>query len=491
MKEQNLQTETHLNQITFFLNGKQITEYVPAGISTLDWLHTKKQMFGTKCSCNEGDCGACTVVIAYPFEGIITYRAINSCLYPAAKLHGKHLITIEGLGTPENLHPIQQTLLKYHSLQCGYCTPGFVMSLFALLAMNSHPDQETILAALEGNLCRCGTYNSILKAAQELSAKFSPSEIVPEWCRNTEQDLYSFNETDTMFFTKTDIPQQVNCYLFPKTMKHLFDFYAEHPDANFIAGGTDIMVQKNIDRKVFPVLIDITNLPELNRLYLRQDGLHIGSAVTYQQLYESGIVKTDYPVLHKLLAQIASQQIRNLGTLGGNIANASPVGDTLPLLLVLDASLWLQSDLEIRQIPLNDFFVSYRKTALNKGEIIKEIIIPPVKSNSYIKFTKTSKSKSVDISSVITAVKIEYNEDFIINAALALGGVSALPMLSQKFTELLTSKKLSTINIDSVISEVEKEFEPLTDIRGTALYRKKLIQNHILLYFQELQKEEK
>jgi xanthine dehydrogenase iron-sulfur cluster and FAD-binding subunit A len=167
------------------------------------------------------------------------------------------------------------------------------------------------------------------------------------------------------------------------------------------------------------------------------------------------------------------------------------VGDTLPLLLVLDASLWLQSDLEIRQIPFKDFFVSYRKTALNKGEIIKEIIIPPVKSNSYIKFTKTSKSKSVDISSVITAVKIEYNEDFIINAALALGGVSALPMLSQKFTELLTGKKLSTINIDSVISEVEKEFEPLTDIRGTALYRKKLIQNHILLYFQELQKEEK
>jgi xanthine dehydrogenase small subunit len=224
MKEQNLQTETHLNQITFFLNGKQITEYVPAGISTLDWLHAKKQMFGTKCSCNEGDCGACTVVIAYPFEGIITYRAINSCLYPAAKLHGKHLITIEGLGTPENLHPIQPTLLKYHSLQCGYCTPGFVMSLFALLAMNSHPDQETILAALEGNLCRCGTYNSILKAAQELSAKFSPSEIVPEWCRNTEQDLYSFNETDTMFFTKTDIPQQVNCYLFPKTMKHFLIF---------------------------------------------------------------------------------------------------------------------------------------------------------------------------------------------------------------------------------------------------------------------------
>lgn len=491
MKEQNLPTETHLNQITFFLNGKQTTEDVPAGISTLDWLHTKKQMFGTKCSCNEGDCGACTVVIAYPLEGIITYKAINSCLYPAAKLHGKHLITIEGLGTPENLHPIQQTLLKHHSLQCGYCSPGFGMSLFALLAMNAHPDQETILAALEGNLCRCGTYNSILKATQELSAKFSPSEIVPEWCRKVEESLFQFKQKDAMLIAKTDIPQQVDCYLRPENLKQLFDFYAEHPDANIIAGGTDIMVQKNIDRKVFPVLIDITNIPELNRLYLRQEGLHIGSAVTYAQLLESGIVKSDYPVLHKLLAQIASQQIRNLGTLGGNIANASPVGDTLPLLLVLGTSLWLQSALEIRQIPLNDFFVSYRKTALNKGEIIKEIIIPRLSKDNLVRTIKSAKRQSVDISSVISAVNVEYKEDVIINAALALGGVSALPMLSQKFTELLTGKKLSSINIDAVISEVEKEFEPLTDIRGTALYRKKLIQNHILLYFQELQKEEK
>ena len=486
-----MQTETHLNHITFYLNGKRTSEDIPACISTLDWLHLNKQMYGTKCSCNEGDCGACTVVIAFPFEGIITYRAINSCLYPAAKLHGKHLITIESLGTPENLHPIQQVLLKHHSLQCGYCTPGFVMSLFALFAMHSAPEKDTILAALEGNLCRCGAYHSILQAAEELSTKFSPQEIVPEWCRKIEQDLYSFNKRDIMLLSKTDIPYQVNSYLLPETAKQLFDFYAEHPDAVIISGGTDIMVQKNIDRKVFPVLIDITNIPELNRLYLRQDGLHIGSAVTYTQLFESGIVKTDYPTLHKLLSQIASQQIRNLGTLGGNIANASPVGDTLPLLLVLNTSLWLQSVLEIRQLPLKDFFVSYRKTAIKNGEIIKEIIIPPVKNNNYIKFTKTAKSKSVDISSVITAVNIEYKEGLIINAALALGGVSALPVLSQKFTELIIGKNLNSINIEAIIREVEKEFEPLTDVRGTALYRKGLIRNHILLYLQELQKEGK
>jgi xanthine dehydrogenase small subunit len=491
MENQVTPFETHLNRITFFLNGEKITADIPAGLSTLDWLHTQKQLYGTKCSCNEGDCGACTVVIAYPFEGIITYQAITSCLYPTAKLHGKHLITIEGLGTPEKLHPIQQALLTNHAIQCGYCTPGLVMSLFALFAMQPHPDREMTLAALEGNLCRCGTYQSILNAVDELATNQSVKDIVPAWCREVEKDLFRFTPKEAMLVTKTDIPQQVNCYLIPTTTKQLFDLYAEHPESVFIAGGTDIMVQKNINRKEFPFLIDLTQIPELNRLYLQQDGLHIGSAVTYNQLWESGIVKTDFPVLHNLISQIASRQIRNLGTLGGNIANASPVGDTIPLLMVLNASLWLQSNLELRHLPLKDFFLGYHKTALQKGEIIKEIIIPPLTEDNYVKTIKSAKRKSVDISSVITAVNIEHKNGRITNSALAIGGVAALPLLSRKFPKLLKSKQIKALDPAVIIKEVESEFEPLTDIRGTALFRRELIRNHLILYLQELQEEEK
>ena len=491
MENQVTPLETHLNRITFFLNGEKITADIPAGISTLDWLHTQKQLYGTKCSCNEGDCGACTVVIAYPFEGIITYQAITSCLYPAAKLHGKHLITIEGLGIPEKLHPIQQALLTNHAIQCGYCTPGLVMSLFALFAMQPHPDREMTLSALEGNLCRCGTYQSILNAVDELATNQSVKDIVPAWCREVEKDLFHFAQKEAMLVTKTDIPQQVNCYLIPTTTKQLFDLYAEHPESVFIAGGTDIMVQKNINRKEFPFLIDLTQIPELNRLYLQQDGLHIGSAVTYNQLWESGIVKTDFPVLHNLISQIASRQIRNLGTLGGNIANASPVGDTIPLLMVLNASLWLQSNLELRHLPLKDFFLGYHKTALQKGEIIKEIIIPPLTEDNYVKTIKSAKRKSVDISSVITAVNIEHKNGQITNSALAIGGVAAVPLLSRKFPNLLKSKQIKALDPAVIIKEVESEFEPLTDIRGTALFRRELIRNHLILYLQELQEEEK
>ena len=490
MKNQITQYETHLNRITFFLNGEKITADIPAGISTLDWLHTKKHLYGTKCSCNEGDCGACTVVIAFPFEGIIIYQAITSCLYPAAKLHGKHLITIEGLGSPEKLHPIQQALLTHHGIQCGYCTPGFVLSLFALFAMQPHPDRKTVLSALEGNLCRCGTYQSILNAVDELSANQNVKDIVPAWCRKVELDLLRFQEKESMLIVKTEIPQQVNCYLMPETTKQLFDLYAEHPECVFIAGGTDIMVQKNINRKEFPFLIDLTAIPEFKRLYLQQDGLHIGSAVTYNQLWESGIVKTCFPVLHNLISQIASQQIRNLGTLGGNIANASPVGDTIPLLMVLNASLWLQSRWELRHIPLKDFFLAYRKTALQKGEIIKEIIIPPLTEDYYVKTVKSAKRQSVDISSVITAANIEYKNGRIINSALAIGGVASIPVLSKKFPKLLKSKQIKALDPAAIVKEVESEFEPLTDVRGTALFRRELIRNHLILYLQELQEAE-
>lgn len=486
MKEAKAGYESNRNKITFWLNGQMRCEEVPAGISTLDWLHQHFQMYGTKCSCNEGDCGACTVVIAGPEEGLIEYKAINSCLYPAAKLHGRHLITIEGLGTPDALHPIQAALLEHHGTQCGYCTPGFVMSMFALFAMHRNPGREEIMAALEGNLCRCTGYISILDAAEELSQVLSPQSCVPQWCRSVEPELYNFKIPAELILHHATLPRSVHRYLLPEDMKSLLDYIAVEHEAVFIAGGTDIMVQRNISKKKFPVLIDLCRVPELQKLYLQKDGLHIGAAVTYGTLLASGIVKTDYPALHGLIRLIAAAQIRNFGTLAGNIANASPVGDTLPLLMVMDASLRLQSELELRHLPLCEFFLGYRKTALNPHEFIKEVIIPPPDRNAYIRTIKSAKRKSVDISAVITAINVKQEEGIIRSASLALGGVAVTTMRSSGFSHSVIGKKPAELDAEAISETVAKEFTPLSDVRGSAAYRRQLIRNHLQIYIDEL-----
>ncbi|MDD2228002.1 MAG: FAD binding domain-containing protein [Candidatus Cloacimonetes bacterium] len=474
------------NQISFFLNGKPIQETIPAGLGTLDWLNNYKHMQGTKCSCNEGDCGACTVVIAYPHEGTIAYEAITSCIYPAAKLHGRHLITIEALGEPNNLHPIQQALLDHHGTQCGYCTPGFVMSMFALFATYTHPDKETIFAALEGNLCRCTGYQSIMEAAVELSENYVPQDIVPTWCRKVEAQLFNFKEPALMILKPSGSPMVVQRYLVPEDFNSLFDYCAVEQDATFIAGGTDLMVQMNVSRKAFPVLIDLSRIPQLQRLYLQKDGLHIGAGVTYSQLLDSGIVKTDYPVLHRLISQIASKQIRNFGTLAGNIANASPIGDSLPVLLALDATLSLQSELEVRIFPIKDFFVGYRQTALRKKEIIREIILPIIPKSTYMNYHKSAKRKAEDISTVLTVTKIELNAGMVSSAVLALGGVAAIPIVSSVFAALVQGKQPSELDAQKIAITVAAEFSPLSDVRGSADYRSKLIEKHVELYLEEL-----
>ena len=478
--------EELFNQITFFLNGERISAAIAPGLSTLDWLHKQQHLHGTKCSCNEGDCGACTVVLAYPQVDSIVYEAINSCLYPAAKLHGRHLLTIEALGDTQNLHPIQSALLAHHGTQCGYCTPGFVMSMFALFATHDHPDKETILAALEGNLCRCTGYQSILDAALEISQNWTSQQLVPPWCRELEEQLFSFKEAALLHNADKSKPRLVNRYLMPENLKSLFDFLAVEQGAVLIAGGTDLMVQMNITRKEFPVLIDITRIPELSKLYMQTDGLHIGAAITYSQLLESDSVKSAYPVMHKLISQIASQQIRNFGTLAGNIANASPVGDSIPLLLALDAVLRLQTELELRHLPLREFFTAYRKTALQKEEIIREVIVPSLPPGIYLNCLKSAKRKSVDISAVVTAIRIELEAGKICHAVFALGGVAATPVISQSFARLVEGKKIAELDRAGICQSVAAEFTPLSDVRGSAEYRQTLITNHLSIYLQEL-----
>ena len=472
------------NRITFWLNGQQVTSDIPPAQTTLEYLLQNVSLFGTKCSCNEGDCGACTVVIADVLDAEVHYAAVNSCLYTAAKLQGKHLITIEGLGTPEHLHPIQQAMLDFHATQCGYCSPGFVMSMFALFASQLQPSEETILAALEGNLCRCTGYESILNAARWLASSITPAEVVPAWCREVEAQLMQ-EVTSSVVKSTTDRLYPSQRYHLPSSLHDLDALLAEEADFVLINGGTDIMVQMNVLRRKYPVLIDLSGVAELQGIRQSDEVLSIGAAATYSQISDSAFVQGNLPCLVELISQIASKQIRNFGTLAGNVANASPIGDSLPLLLVLDAYLTLYSASGERVIALADFFLDYRKTALKPREIIKAVHIPIADSPAFIRFQKSAKRKAVDISSVVSAVFIREENGIVRQARLALGGVAAVPRLSRKFHNAMHNMELTGLHLPEIAQYVASEFTPISDVRGSNEYRSLLIRNHVLKYLQD------
>lgn len=474
------------NRVSFWLNGIAVTADIPPAQTTLDYLHATRTMWGTKCSCNEGDCGACTVVIARVVDGKVVYEAINSCLYTAARLHGKHLITIEGLGTPEVLHPIQKALLDYHGSQCGYCTPGFVMSLFALFAESGNFSKERILAALEGNLCRCTGYTSILEAAQHIAATCDRRDIVPLWCDGLEATLLAFHKPIQMITVQAGKLYPSREYHVPESREHLFELMEKYPRHTLIAGGTDVMVQMNIQRRKYPVLIDISALPDMDRVELIHGEICIGANVTYSYLQEHPLLAEHLPVLRDWIGLIASRQIRNFGTLAGNIANASPIGDSMPLLLVLEASVLLASRNGERLLPLKDFFLDYRKTALKEGEIISGVRIPLPAAGAFIRARKAAKRRAVDISGVASATRIELGADGrIAKAYLGLGGVAAVPRLSIQYRKAMQDMELQGLHVREIADYVAAEFDPISDVRGSADYRRKVIRNHVIAYLEE------
>lgn len=474
------------NRISFWLNGEPITADIPPAQTTLEFLHTQKGMWGTKCSCNEGDCGACTVVVARPMDGGIIYEAVNSCLYTATRLHGKHLITIEGLGTPEVLHPIQKALLDHHGSQCGYCTPGFVMSLFALFADPRPVTEERILAALEGNLCRCTGYTSILDAARDISTSCARRDIIPLWCDGIEAQLLSFQQVQQSFPVQTSRIYPSRQYLVPDSLDALFGMMEEHPGHKLISGGTDVMVQMNIQRREYPVMIDISALPGMDSVETMDGSLRVGANVSYSYLQDHPLVAQHLPALMDWIGLIASKQIRNFGTLAGNIANASPIGDSMPLLMTLDASVELVSRSGARVVALKHFFLDYRQTALQAGEIIRQVLIPIPPADAFIRARKASKRKAVDISGVASAVRIELSEAGTVKKAyLGLGGVAAVPVLSVNFRKAMQDMELQGLHIRQIAEYVASEFHPLSDVRGSEHYRRVLIRNHVIAYFSE------
>ena len=463
------------NEIEFILNDELIKiNNVDTNVSVLNYLRIDKRLTGTKEGCASGDCGACTAIIAELTNNKLEYKAINTCIMFLYSLHGKQLITVEHLSNSK-LHPVQQSMVDNHGSQCGFCTPGFVMSMFGMYKDKVKPSNQNIDEYLAGNLCRCTGYNSIKKAAKKMYSygrkdKFSKNE------NKIIKLLKKIKHNDIL------ISKNNNKFYIPLNLKNLIQYTQNNKQYKFVTGGTDIALEVTKKNNNINSLIYLGNNKDLNYIKIKENYINIGSATPINKI--TPILKKYYPSFADMFDRYGSTQIRNVASIGGNLGSASPIGDSLPALLALNAKLILQSKNQ-RLLDIKDFFKAYRKTALKNKEFIKEIRIPILKSHIF-KCYKISKRIDDDISSLFVAYLMKLKNNIIIDINIAYGGMDSIPNFAFKTQKYLIGKEFNLKNIDKSKQMIEKDFTPLTDVRASSTYRKLVSKNLMDRLFLEI-----
>lgn len=479
--------------IEFLLDGKKHRidfgkqNALKPSTTMLNYLRSLDCHKGVKEGCAEGDCGACTVVVASPTRnGQLSYQAIDSCLVFLPKIHGKQLITVENLcsgkGNSKELHPVQKALVSENGTQCGYCTPGFVLSDFALYKTHQNPPLELVLDALTGNLCRCTGYRPIVDA-------------VLKACQHTEKDHFSHQEKsvyDSLLAIRQqqqDIALEGNGqhYYLPKQLKTALELKASNPDAIIVSGATDIALRQTKKLEHFPIIIDLSAIDELKQFSEDGHQCTLGAGISIEQL--RSIAKNRFPAFYDMFSVFGSLQIRHMATLGGNVGSASPIGDSLPLLFAYKAVINLiSSDSTCRSLPIEDFIVGYRQTALKNNELILSITIPKPEDKSIVKSYKVSRRKDLDISTVSAAFSLSLSSASIINdIMLVYGGMAAKTQKAVKAASFLLNKQRAQGNIEQAMRIIQEEFTPLSDARSDDLTRKIAASNLLLKFFNDTQ----
>jgi xanthine dehydrogenase small subunit len=470
------------NEIRFILNGEDVALSAVAPEETLlDWLRLNRSLRGTKEGCAEGDCGACTVLVGRLAAGRLVYEGVNACIRFLGSLDGTHVVTVEHLrGDGEKLHPVQQAMVEFHGSQCGFCTPGFVMSLYALWMKTPEPSDAAIEKALQGNLCRCTGYEAIVRAARAISSygKAAKDPLAAERKAITAK-LAAMKDG-----SRVEIGSGKARLVVPANADDLASVLDKEPAATIVAGSTDVglWVTKHM-RDISPAVF-IGNLDGLCTITEDKGVISIGAGVTYSDAF--AMLSKRIAALGPLFDRLGGEQVRNMGTIGGNIANGSPIGDTPPPLIALGARLTLRRGKKRRTIPLEDFFIAYGKQDRRPGEFVEAVHMPvPAKATKFAVY-KITKRRDEDITAALGAFYLTLAKGGkVADIRIAYGGMAATPKRAFAVEKALIGKPWTEATVDAAMAEYAKDFTPLTDMRASAEYRALAAKNLLLRFFAE------
>lgn len=467
--------------IRFLLNGELVSiDSAEPTRSVLSYLREERHLTGTKEGCAEGDCGACTVVMAELEGEQLELKAVNACIQFVPTLAGKAIFTVEYLRRQNNgaLHPVQQAMVDHHGSQCGFCTPGFIMSLWSVYNQhqpaNTQPERGEVRSALTGNLCRCTGYKPILQAADAMfeqpAVPFNRDAVREELLALQQNSLSAYEHADGQFYT-------------PHTVDELVQLRADHPQATILAGGTDVGLWVTKQFRELNPIIYLGDIAELKTISNDGQYLQIGAGATLTSAYKA--LHEHYPQMDQMWERFASQPIRNIGTLGGNIANGSPIGDSMPALIVLGTKVVLRSVRGQREMLLEDLYLDYMKKDMQADEIVELIKVPLPAAGQQFRCYKLSKRYDSDISAVFTGMAITLQGDVVESVKIAFGGMAATPKRATQCEQALQGQVWNEATVQQGMLELKSDYSPLTDMRATDNNRMQSAMNLLYRFYLE------